>query len=255
MCGRYDLVVTGGMLAARFGVFSDEAGEELQDWQPRYNIAPSQLNPVVVTADGQGKHLVRMKWGLVPGWSKEPKTSFSTINARAETVTQKPAFRKLLSSRRCLVPATGYFEWAPASAAEGKQPYRVQVTDDGDAREGEIVAMAGLYDVWRGQGLDGEALLTYTIITTEASPGLRRLHERMPVILSRENEEVWLDPGVKDAERLVGLLRPYPNEKIGAYRVGRDVNSPSNDRAQVIEAYGSSRSRFGKAGHTATPTT
>src|SRR5438045_1980343 len=107
MCGRYDLVVIGQMLAARFGVSPDEAGEELRDWQPRYNIAPSQSNPVVVTANdqGQGKHLVKMKWGLVPGWSKEPKTSFSTITARAETVTQKPAFRKLLSSRRCLVPA------------------------------------------------------------------------------------------------------------------------------------------------------
>src|SRR5437868_10764650 len=109
MCGRYDLVVTGGMLTARFGVSPDEAGENWENWQPRYNIAPSQLNPVVVTSDDQGKRLVRMKWGLVPSWSKEPKTSFSTINARAETVTQKPAFRKLLASRRCLVPATGYF--------------------------------------------------------------------------------------------------------------------------------------------------
>jgi putative SOS response-associated peptidase YedK len=242
MCGRYDLVVTGGMLAARFGVSAGKAGEDLeawQEWQPRYNIAPSQLNPVVVTADDQGKHssrrLVRMKWGLVPSWAKEPKTSFSTINARAETVTQKPTFRKLLSSRRCLVPATGYFEWAAASAAEGKQPYRVQVIADGNCPEDAIAAMAGLYDMWRGQ--DGEPLLTYTIITTEASPGLRSLHERMPVILSREDEHVWLDPSVKDTEQLVGLLRPYPDEKVGAYRVGRDVNSPSNDRPQVIEAY------------------
>src|SRR5205823_6697263 len=141
------------------------------------------------------------------------------------------------SSRRCLVPATGYFEWAASDGAAGKQPYRVHVTGDGrdDHDEDQIMAMAGLYDVWKG--LYGEALLTYTIITTEASPGLRGLHERMPVILSREDEDVWLDPGVKDAVRLVGLLRPYPNEKIGAYRVGRDVNSPSNNRPQVIEAY------------------
>lgn len=127
MCGRYDLVVIGQALAARFGVATEQTVEVGQGWQPRYNIAPSQLNPVVVTGDVQDRHLVMMKWGLVPSWAKEPKTSFSTINARAETITQKPAFRKLLSGKRCLVPATGYFEWAASSGAGGKQPYRVQV--------------------------------------------------------------------------------------------------------------------------------
>src|SRR5207302_6600781 len=128
ICGRYDLVVIGQVLAARFGVAPEQAGEVGQDWQPRYNIAPSQLNPVVVTADDQEKHLTMMKWGLVPSWAKEPRTSFSTINARAETITQKPAFRKLIIGKRCLVPATGYFEWAASSRAAGKQPYRVQIT-------------------------------------------------------------------------------------------------------------------------------
>ena len=152
MCGRYDLVVIGQALAARFGIAPEQAGEiaqGLEAWQPRYNIAPSQLNPIV-TADDQDKHLVAMKWGLVPSWAKEPRTSFSTINARAETITQKPAFRKLLSSRRCLVPATGYFEWASSDGAVGKQPYRVQVAGDYSDNNGEdqIMAMAGLYDVW-----------------------------------------------------------------------------------------------------------
>src|SRR3954447_10717173 len=117
MCGRYDLVVISQALAARFGVAPDQSGEVTQGWQPRFNIAPSQLNPVVVTADDQEKRLVAMKWGLVPSWAKEPKTSFSTINARAETITQKPAFRKLITGKRCLVPATGYFEWAASSGA------------------------------------------------------------------------------------------------------------------------------------------
>lgn len=187
MCGRYDLIVIGQMLAARFGVASEQAGDVgqgLRAWQPRYNIAPSQLNPVVVTAGDKSKHLTTMKWGLVPSWAKEPKTSFSTINARAETITQKPAFRNLLTSKRCLVPATGYFEWAISERAGGKQPYRVRVTDD-DNGEDQILAMAGLYDVWKGQ--HGEPLLTYTIITTEANPGIRALHERMPVIPSRED--------------------------------------------------------------------
>ncbi len=232
MCGRYDLVVTGGMLAARFGISPDEARENLQgwqEWQPRYNIAPRQLNPVVVTARDQRRQAARMKWGLVPSWAKEPKTSFSTINARAETITQKPAFRKLLASKRCLVPATGYFEWAASSGAGGKQPYRVQVAGDD-----QIMAMAALYDVWKGQY--GEPLLTYTVITTEASPSIRALHERMPVILSREDEEVWLDPGMNETERLLSLLRPYPDTLISAYRVGRGVNSPANDQAELIRA-------------------
>lgn len=244
MCGRYDLIVIGQALAARFGVAPEQAGEVAQGlgaWQPRYNIAPSQLNPVVVarvTADDQEKHLSMMKWGLVPSWAKEPRTSFSTINARAETITQKPAFRKLLTSKRCLVPATGYFEWAISDGAGGKQPYRVQVTGDGrDNDEDQILAMAGLYDVWKGPfGEPAGDLLTYTIITTEASPSIRGLHERMPVILSREDEEVWLDPSMNETERLLSLLRSYPDTQLSAYRVGPLVNSPANDRAELIRA-------------------
>ncbi|MDQ6694607.1 MAG: SOS response-associated peptidase [Chloroflexota bacterium] len=243
MCGRYDLIVIGQVLAARFRVTAEQAGEVGQNWQPRYNIAPSQLNPVVVAAENRGKDLVTMKWGLVPSWAKAPKTSFSTINARAETITQKPAFRKLLSGKRCLVPATGYFEWSASGGAGGKQPYRVQVTgdDSGEDRilamaglEDRILAVAGLYDVWKGQY--GEPLLTYTIITNEASPGIRSLHERMPVILSREDEEVWLDPRINETEWLLSLLRPYPDTQLSTYRVGPLVNSPSNDRAELIRA-------------------
>ncbi len=246
MCGRYELIVIGQALAARFGVAPKQAGEVgqgLEAWQPRYNIAPSQLNTLVVSGHDQDKHLVTMKWGLVPSWAKEPRTSFSTINARAETITQKPAFRKLLTSKRCLVPATGYFEWAISDGIGEKQPYRVQVTGDNnsDNDENQMMAMAGLYDAWKGQY--GEPLLTYTIITTEASPGIRALHARMPVILSRGDEELWLDPGMNETERLLSLLRPYPDKKISAYRVGRGVGSwaslnsgPSNDRVELIRA-------------------
>ncbi len=180
-------------------------GEVTQGWQPRFNVAPSQLNSVVVTADDQEKHLAMMKWGLVP--------------------------------------ATGYFEWGASPGAGAKQPYRVQVTD-GDRDEDRIMAMAGLYDMWKGPY--GEPLLTYTVITTEASPSIRALHERMPVILSREDEEVWLDPrmnNIRETEQLLSLLRPYPDTRISAYRVGRGVGSwaspnagPANDRAELIKA-------------------
>lgn len=247
MCGRYDLNAIGQQLAARFaatshGMSGDGHSVEVPSnlsvgWQPRYNIAPGQHNPVVVK-DGSGHNrLELMRWGLAPAWSKEAQVAYSTINARAETVASKPAFRKPLATQRCLVPATSYFEWTASSGAGGKQPYRVQVISN-DNRDGnhvsQIIAMAGLYDVWRGQ--DGEPLLTYTIITTEASPGIRVLHGRMPVILSREDEGVWVDPDMLDTERLLRLLRPYPDEKISAYRVGRGVNSPGNDRADLIRA-------------------
>jgi putative SOS response-associated peptidase YedK len=148
-------------------------------------------------------------------------------------------------TQRCLVPSTGYFEWAVSDRAGGKQPYRVHVPGDGHNNadnnpDSQVIAMAGLYDVWKGQdgedGEDGGDLLTYTIITTEASPGIRALHERMPVILLREDEAKWLDPNMKDTERLLRLLRPYPDTQISAYRVGSLVNSPGNDRAELIRA-------------------
>lgn len=245
MCGRYDLIVNVQALAARFNASLEapaagKDGEELRDWQPRYNIAPGQRNPVVVAGEqGEDRHLALMKWGLVPGWAKEPKTSFSMINARAETVTHKPSFRKPFMSRRCLVPATGYFEWAEEDGGQGKQPYRLQARALGEVGAGEagheaIVALAGLYDVWRGP--EGEELYTYTIVTTQASPGLEALHPRMPVILTREVEDVWLDTSVKDAERLMGLLVPYPSEKLKVYPVSSAVNSPRNDRPAVVQA-------------------
>ena len=237
MCGRYDLIVNIQALAARFNASLEAlaVGNEGEEWQPRYNIAPSQRNPVVTAGEqGGDRQLLLMKWGLVPGWAKEPKTPFSMINARAETVTHKPSFRKSFMSRRCLVPATGYFEWAEAEGTQGKQPFRLQAQGLREAGEAEIVALAGLYDVWRGP--EGEELHTYTIVTTQASPGLEALHPRMPVILPREVEDVWLDTSAKDAERLMGLLVPYPSEKMNVYPVGKAVNSPRNDQPAVIQA-------------------
>ena len=240
MCGRYDLIATIAELAARFGVPSRELSVPVTlnqgtEWQPRYNIAPTQHNPVVLGASGGNNghnHLQLMQWGLVPDWSREPKVTYSTINARAETVASKPTFRKPLSTQRCLVPATGYFEWVE-SARQGKQPYRIQLRHESSGPDGvePIFAFAGLYDIWQGPG--GEELHSYTIVTTKANEALSAIHSRMPVILPRELEEAWLEGDNRDIERLISLLQPYPEEKMIAYPVSRLVNSPMNDGREL----------------------
>jgi putative SOS response-associated peptidase YedK len=255
MCGRYDLTATAQELVERFGVPVVPLGDDSvgvtangnAEWRPRYNIAPSQRNPVVVRDASGHNNIELMGWGLVPAWSKQSKVPYSTINARAETLTSKPTFRKPLSTQRCLVPATAYFEWTQGGKAagmnqssQGKQPYRIGLRGQGEHREhgegglGGIFAMAGLYDIW--QGPDGEALHTYTIVTTEANDALHAIHSRMPVILPRDIEGVWLDRDNKDIETLISLLQPYPAEEMRAYPVSRLVNSPSNEGRELIAA-------------------
>jgi putative SOS response-associated peptidase YedK len=173
-----------------------------------------------------------MQWGLVPAWSKEAKVAYSTINARVETLASKPAFRKPLVSRRCLVPATGYYEWVEAPKGGGKQPYRISLRGEGDGAGG-IYAFAGLYDIWQGPG--GEALQTYTIVTTSANEAISAIHSRMPVILARDAEGAWLDPNNRDVEELIALLQPYPEEGMMAYPVSRLVNSPTIERRELIQ--------------------
>ena len=266
MCGRYDLTVTAQELVARFGAAVASLGDNSvgvtangnAEWRPRYNIAPSQRNPVVVRDASGHNNIELMRWGLVPAWSREPKVPYSTINARVETLTSKPTFRKPLSTQRCLVPATAYFEWTQGQGgiggiggkaagmnqrshgSQGKQPYRiglrghVEHEEHGEGGLGGIFAMAGLYDIW--QGPDGQALHTYTIVTTEANDALRAIHSRMPVILPRDVEGVWLDRDNRDIETLISLLQPYPAEEMRAYPVSRLVNSPSNEGRELIAA-------------------
>ena len=252
MCGRYDLNATAQALAERFGVPMRDLSVPLNvpattgpnsEWQPRYNIAPRQHNPVIVGAregqDGQNQ-LELMRWGLVPAWSREPQVAYATINARAETVADKPTFRKSLAGRRCLVPATGYFEWVESTqqgspANLGKQPYRIQLRNEAIDGVEDIFAFAGLYDIWHGPG--GEELHSYTIVTTKANDALAAIHSRMPVILPRDLEGAWLDPDNSDTEKLVSLLQPYPQERMIAYPVSRLANSPTNEGPQLIDPW------------------
>lgn len=216
MCGRYSLVPTEDM-AARFNV-----EEQQLPLLPRYNVAPSQAMPVVVR--NSPNRLVAMQWGLVPAWSKEPRTTFSTINARAETIATSAVFRGPFKARRCLVPASGFYEWQPAD--RGKQPYCIRL------RGGDLFAFAGLYDLWRDD--EGNELHSYTIITTTPNAVVAPIHNRMPVILRREDEDVWLDTDAGPAQ-LRSLLAPYPADEMEAFTVSRAVNSPANESAELLQ--------------------
>ncbi len=220
MCGRYALVVAGdGSLQRRFSL-----EELLDDPAPRFNVAPTQTLPVVVRHSPN--HLEMMRWGLIPSWAKDPSVGNRMINARAETVAEKPAFRRPFRSRRCLVPASGFFEWKREGT--GKQPYFVHLTDE------PLFAFAGLYDIWHDP--QGQEVRSYTILTTDANDLMAPIHNRMPVILAREDEDDWLDPDISEPERLLPLLRPYPARAMEAYPVSRAVNSPMHDAPDVLLA-------------------
>ena len=216
MCGRYSLVSTEN-IAARFDIQQQQL-----TLSPRYNVAPSQSMPVVVR--NSPNRLVEMQWGLTPSWSKEPRAQFSTINARAETITKSPVFRGPFKSRRCLVPASGFYEWQRTE--RGKQPFCIRLKDE------ELFAFAGLYDVWHDA--DGNELHSYTVITTVPNELVASIHNRMPVILRQEDEDSWLDKEA-DPTQLLALLKAYPADKMEAYPVSRAVNSPANEGAELMQ--------------------
>ncbi len=221
MCGRYTVTKTEG-LTERF-----KAEQPQLPITARYNVAPSQVMPVVLR--NSPNRVEWLKWGLVPFWSKEPKAGYSTINARAEGIADKPTYRKPIRSQRCIVPADGFYEWQKTGV--GKQPYYIQLKD------GQLFGFAGLYDIYRDQ--DGQELKTFTIITTEANELMAPIHNRMPVILRPEDEDLWLDKAVTDPQAVVGLLQPYPAELMVAYPVSKLVNKPENDLPELVRTVNS----------------
>ncbi|OGH55936.1 MAG: hypothetical protein A3G34_01935 [Candidatus Lindowbacteria bacterium RIFCSPLOWO2_12_FULL_62_27] len=217
MCGRFSCA--GEDIEERFEV---DLPKKLCV-TPRYNIAPGQDSPVVVRTGG-GKLLRSHKWGLIPSWAKEEAIGYKMINARAETLAEKPAYRKAFERRRCLVPADGFYEWLK----EGRLKLPVRFV----LKSRETFAFAGLWETWKKPS--GEELLSFTIITTHANDLIKPVHERMPVILLRENEEAWLDPNLKDTAKLQDYLTPYPPDRMEAYKVSTMVNSAKNDRPECI---------------------
>ena len=204
MCGRYTSEgVDVAKLVERF-----DAEKKLEEFQPNHNIKPTQSAPTVIAKDGK-RELHLMQWGLIPFWAKDPKIGNKMFNARSETVGEKPSFKSLFKRKRCLVPATGFYEWK--TEGRGKVPYRFMVGDH------EVFGFAGLYDSWRMPS--GEMLYTYTIITTTANALVAHAHDRMPVILPRDKEGAWIDPSVEDPFFLQSLLEPYPADLMEMHKV------------------------------------
>jgi putative SOS response-associated peptidase YedK len=222
MCGRYTLRVSPAELAEIFGVL------EAIEWSPRYNIAPTQTVAAVRSMEnGNGRRLSLLKWGLVPSWADDPKIGSNLINARAETVATKPAFRTALRKKRCLVPADGFYEWQAVPGRKTKQPFFIGV------RDVPVFAFAGLWEHWTSP--EGTPLETCTIITTEANELMRPVHNRMPVILDPQDYGRWLDRDRQDPQEVLPLLRPYPAEKMQLIPVSTLVNSPRNDRPDCVQ--------------------
>lgn len=219
MCGRYSLICIDD-LGNRFRVHNPMIGT-----RSRFNISPGSEMPVIArNVAGEPAEIMPMRWGLVPHWTKDFPAAQKPINARAETLLERPAFAPLVKNRRCLVPATGFFEWKK----EGRQkiPYYFTV------KQNRLFSFAGLYDNWRSP--DGKLLWTYTIITCEPNEILAKIHNRMPVILSRENEERWLAHGPFTPADLGRILAPYPAHAMERAEVGDLVNNPAVDDDRVI---------------------
>ena len=191
--------------------------------QARFNIAPTQDVPVIIRQSPN--RIVLMRWGLIPHWAKDESIGTKMINARAETITEKVSFKRLLPSKRCIVPASGYYEWQ--AAENGKQPYYIH------AEDGEYLPFAGLYDSWKNP--EGIEIYSFAIITTEPTVNLQAIHNRMPVILEPKAEEVWLNPDVTDPGELTPLLHPYAVKVLDFYPVSKAVNRVGFDSPELIQ--------------------
>ncbi len=217
MCGRWAVSFSAENLEERYG--ASLPGGRLR---PSYNIAPTATVPTVTR--NSPNRIIMMRWGLIPFWAKDEKIGYRLINARAESVRQKPAFRRSFASARCLVPASGFYEWQKRERE--KVPFYIRLRDT------EIFSFAGLYDVW--QDPQGREVTSFTIITTAPNKVVEPVHNRMPVVLEREDEDVWLDK-VTPAEKLQSLLRPYARENnMEAYPVSERVNNPLHDSPENI---------------------
>lgn len=218
MCGRYTTRTTGAEIAEQL-----DAKRRCASSPPRYNIAPTQYAPVLLAEEGS-RYLDMYRWGLIPSWAKEASIGSRLINARSETVAEKPSFRSAFRRRRCLIPLSGFFEWQATPA--GKVPHWIHPVD------GTLLTGAGLWEEWRPG--DAEPIRSFTLLTTEANRFMQPLHERMPVVIGPEDREVWLDPD-STAEDLQPLLRSAPEELLRAHAVSTRVNRPAHDGPELIE--------------------
>ena len=225
MCGRFALYADYQVILERFDIEQESFGEE--SYEPNYNVAPSQQVAAVVS-DGQKNRLGKLQWGLIPPWAKEAKIGYKMINARAETAAEKPSFRNAFKKKRCLIVADSFYEWRKEE--NGKTPMLIRM------KSGEPFAFAGLWESWTSP--EGKTINSCSILTTKPNKLMASIHDRMPVILSKEAEKTWLDPNVQDIELLESLLEPFDDEELEAYPVSDDVNSPKNNNPDLIRKIG-----------------
>lgn len=219
MCGRFTLTLDPADLQDAFPGFTFP-----EQFAPRFNIAPTQ--PVLVIPNDSAGRADFFVWGLIPSWAKDPTIGARMINARAETLAEKPSFRAAYKYRRCLILADGFFEWQAQVGSKVKIPHYIRL------KSGRPFAFAGLWEDWHAP--DGSQIKSATIITTQPNELIARLHSRMPVILPPETYARWLEPSPRQPDDLQGVLAPYPSEEMSAYPVSTLVNSPANDRPEVV---------------------
>jgi putative SOS response-associated peptidase YedK len=216
MCGRYRLSKPKQLIAESF----DVSWDELPEWIPRYNIAPTDSVPVIRQNPKEPiRQIAMMRWGLIPAWSKDASGSARMINARSETAATQLAFRDALKSRRCLIPADGFYEWQ--KKGKTKQPFCFEVG------EGELFAFAGIWERWKNPA-NGEWIKSCSVLTTIPNAVTSSIHDRMPVIIHKEDFDLWLDPDMKNVDEIIGLLKPYSGP-MNSFPVSTRVNSVKND--------------------------
>ena len=219
MCGRFTLSQPTDAIASAFNI------AQIPPLEPRYNIAPTQLIPSILSAPGGEKQLQMLRWGLIPSWAKDAKISTKLINARAETVSEKPSFKAAFKRRRCLIVADGFYEWQRQE--KQKQPYYFRL------QNAQLFAFAGLWEQWKSP--DEDIINSCTILTTEANDLLRPIHDRMPVILESKDYGLWLDSEAQQPQ-LQQLLRPYQADLMTSYTVSTKVNNPKNNTPECINS-------------------
>ena len=220
MCGRFALYTDPIALAKKFQT------DNLLEFQPSYNVAPSQTIPIIRNEQGH-RFFAMAKWGFIPSWAKDIKIGYNTINARADTVAEKPAFRSAFQHRSCLIPADGYFEWQEIAGNKTKQPWYISLKNQ------EPMGLAGLWEHWHGS--DGSEIESCTIIVTAGNELMQPIHDRMPMILPKEHWDNWLNTTNTNKQGLQTLLTQYPTDEMTAWRVGTVVNSSRHNSEEYIQ--------------------
>ncbi len=218
MCGRYTLAAGPEYIAEYFQIDGP-----IPEFQPCWNITPAGDVPVICQAPDDGRTCSLMHWGLIPHWAKERNAKYKMINAKAETLSSRPAYRTAYKHRRCLIPASGFYEWHLEQ--NGKQPYYIFPKNE------DLLAFAGLWEYWEGEHI----INSCTIITTESNTLLQSIHDRMPVIIGKNNYQDWLDPNNTNTEQLHKLLVPCDKNLLDYYRISKAVNNPAHDNPALID--------------------